>query len=59
MRGKPSTIVLEEAEEEAMEDFVELEPTTIIIKEEDNKPLVEETTSEAGGAIEEEVSKPI
>ena len=40
MRGKPSTIVLEEA----MEDLIKLEPTTIIIKEEDNKPLVEETT---------------
>ena len=53
MRGKPNTIVLEEA----MEDLVKLEPTTIIIKEEDNKPLVEETTSEPRGAIEEEVSK--
>ena len=49
--------MLEEAEEEAMEDLVKLEPTTMTIKEEDNKPLVEETTSEAGGAIEEEVSK--
>ena len=48
MRGKPSTIVLEEAEEEAMEDLVKLEPTTIIIKEEDNKPLVEETALDAG-----------
>ena len=59
MRGKPSTIVLEEAEEEFMEDLVQLEPTTIIIKEEDNKPLVEETTSEAGGEFEAGVSKPI
>ena len=55
MRGKPSKIVLEEA----MEDLVQLEPTTIIIKEEDNKPLVEETTSEAGGEFEAGVSKPI
>ena len=53
MRGKPSIIVLEEAEEEGMEDLVQLEPTTIVIKEEDNKLQVEETTSEAGGAIEE------
>ena len=53
MRGKLSTIVLEEA----MEDLVQLEPTTMIIKEEDNKQLVEETTLEAGGTIEEEVRK--
>ena len=46
------TIMLEEAEEEAMEDLAQLEPTIIIIKEEDNKLLGEETTSEAGGAIE-------
>ena len=59
MRGKPSTIVLEEAEEEAMEDLVQLEPITIVIKEEDNKLQVEETTSEAWGEIEVEVSKPI
>ena len=59
LRGKLSTIVLEEAEEEAMEDLVQLEPTTIVIKEEDNRLQVEETTLEVGGAIEEEVSKPI
>ena len=32
MRGKPSTIVLEEVEEEAMEDLVQQEPTTIVFK---------------------------
>ena len=49
--------MLEEAEEEAMEDLVQLEPTIIVIKEEDNKPLEEETTTEAGGATKVEVSK--
>ena len=36
VRGKHSTIVVEEVEEEAMVDFVQLEPI-IVIKEEDNK----------------------
>ena len=43
LRGKLSTIVLEEAKEEALANLVQLEPI-IIIKEEDNKLLVEETT---------------
>ena len=41
-RGKPSIIVLEEA----MEDLAQQEPTIMVIKEEDNKPLEEETTIE-------------